>query len=87
MTTVDILFRYAAEPDNATAFALGNLREVYGIRNLSFDRAAHTLRIEYDATRLNAATVSGLVQRAGIKLLEDLSLIPPQPAPETSATA
>ncbi len=84
MTTVDILFRYAAEPDDASTFALGSLREVYGIRSISFDRAAHTLRIEYDATRLNAATVNGLVRRAGLNLLEELPLLPPQPAPETT---
>ncbi len=87
MTTVDILFRYAAEPNDAAAFALGNLREVYGIRSLSFDRAAHTLRVEYDATRLNAATVNGLVRRAGLKLLEELPLLPPQPAPEATTAA
>ena len=39
-------------------FALANARDVYGIRRLSFDRAAQTLRVEYDATRLNAAMVT-----------------------------
>lgn len=87
MTTVDILFRYAADPDDATSFALGNLREVYGIRSVEFDRPARTMRVEYDATRLNAATVTSLVRRAGLKLVEELSLLPSQPAPEPAATA
>ena len=55
MTTVEILYRYATPPTEQVALALASTRDVYGIRHLSFDRAAHTLRIEYDATRLNAA--------------------------------
>ena len=81
MTNVDILFRYDAQPTEAQAMALANARDVYGIRRISFDRASHTLRVEYDATRLNAAMVTQLVRRAGIQLAEELPLIPP-PAPE-----
>jgi hypothetical protein len=81
MTTVDILFHYQEQPTDAVAFALANAREVYGIRGLSFDRAAQTLRVEYDATRLNAATVTKLVRQAGLDIDEELSLIPPQPEP------
>ena len=87
MTTVDILFRYAAPPSEAVAFALANTREVYGIRRLNFDRAARTLRVEYDATRLNAAAVTNLVRQAGLDIDEELSLIPPQPAPEPAPAA
>ena len=82
MTTVEILFRYAAPPAEAQIFALSNARDVYGIRRLSFDRAAHTLRVEYDATRLNAAMVAQLVLRSGLQIVEEMPLIPPQPAPE-----
>jgi hypothetical protein len=56
--------------------ALANTGEVYGIRRLSFDRAARTLRVEYDATRLNAATVTKLVRQAGLEIVEELPLIP-----------
>ncbi|MGA7858161.1 MAG: hypothetical protein WCA11_09565 [Terracidiphilus sp.] len=87
MTTVDILFHYAVPPSEAVAFALANTREVYGIRRLKFDRAARTLRVEYDATRLNAATVTNLVRQAGLDIDEELSLIPPQPAPEPAPAA
>ena len=87
MTTVDILFRYATPPTEAVAFALANLREVYGIRSLRFDREARTLLVEYDATRLNAAAVTKLVRQAGLQIEQELSLIPPQPAPEEAPAA
>jgi hypothetical protein len=87
MTTVEILFHYAAPPGEAVAFALANTREVYGIRRLKFDRAARTLRVEYDATRLNAATVTNLVRQAGLDIDAELSMIPPQPAPEPAPAA
>jgi hypothetical protein len=82
MTSVEILFRYAMPPTEAVTFALANTREVYGVRRLSFDRAANTLRVEYDATRLNAADVAQLVRQAGLQVVEALSLTPPPTATE-----
>jgi hypothetical protein len=87
MTTVDILFRYKTPPTEAAIFALADTREVYGIRHLQFDHAAHTVRVEYDATRLNAAVVANLVRQAGLDIEEELSLLPPQPAPEPAPAA
>jgi hypothetical protein len=87
MTTVDILFRYATPPTEAVTFALANTREVYGIRRLSFDSAAHTLRVEYDATRLNAAAVAQLVRQAGLQIAEELALTSPAKAPEPAPAA
>jgi hypothetical protein len=87
MTNVEILFRYAAQPTEAHALALAGARDVYGIRRISFDREAHTVRVEYDATRLNAAMVTQLVRRAGIQIVEELPLIPPPPAPEPAPAA
>lgn len=87
MTQVEILFRYAAPPTEAVTFALGNMREVYGIRRLVFDRELRTLRVEYDATRLNAASVASLVRQAGLDIDAELPLIPPQPAPEPAPAA
>ena len=83
MTNVDILFRYAAQPSEAVLFALGEARDVYGIRKLAFDREAKTVLVEYDATRLNAGMITGLLRRAGLEIVEELPLIaPPSPAPE-----
>ena len=87
MTTVEILFRYGASPTEAATFALGNIREVYGIRRFRFDRNAKTLRVEYDATRLNAAMVTGLVRQAGLDIAEVLPLIPPVPPAAEPAPA
>lgn len=87
MTNVDILFRYAAPPTESQVMALAQARDVYGIRRISFDRAAHTVRVEYDATRLNAAVVTQLVRRAGVQIAEELPLISPPPAPEPAPAA
>jgi hypothetical protein len=87
MTTVDILLRYATPPTEAVAVALANTREVYGIRRLTFNQAAHTLCVEYDATRLNAATVTQLVRQAGLQVVEEVALAAPVPAPEPAPAA
>jgi hypothetical protein len=86
MTTVDILFRYAAPPTESQVFALANARDVYGIRRISFDHVARTVLVEFDATRLNAAVVTQLIRRAGIQITEELPLIPP-PAPQPAPVA
>jgi hypothetical protein len=86
MTQVDILFRYGTPPTEAVTFALANVKEVYGIRRLTFDRAEHTLRVEYDATRLNGPAVTKLVRDAGLDIEEQVSLIPPQTAAEPAPT-
>lgn len=87
MTTVEIVFKYTGHPSETEAFALANAREVYGIRRLSFDRAASTLLVEYDATRLNAATVTQLVRRSGFQLVEELPPPPPPAALDAPAVA
>ena len=87
MTNVDLLLRYATPPTEAVALALANTREVYGIRRLCFDREARTLRVEYDATRLNAAAVIRLVQNSGLQVIEEVPLTPPPPAPEPAPAA
>jgi hypothetical protein len=87
MTIVEILFRYATPPTEPVTFALASTREVYGVRRLSFDHATHTLRVEYDATRLNAATVAQLVRQAGLEIAAELPLISPPPTPEPAPAA
>jgi hypothetical protein len=89
MTTVEILYRYGKQPAEAATFALASTRDVYGIRRLRFDKAAHTLRVEYDATRLNAAAVTHLVRQTGLDIVEELPLIPPAApaAPEAAPAA
>jgi hypothetical protein len=81
MTTVEILYSYSTPPSERAVFALASTKDVYGIRRLSFDREARTLRVEYDATRLTAASVTKLVREAGLEIVAELPLIPPQPEP------
>jgi len=90
MTTVEVVFRFATPLSESVTFALANTREVYGIRGLKLDRTAQTLRVEYDATRLNTATVTRLVCQAGLRLLpEDLEALeaPPSAVPEAAPAA
>jgi len=75
MTLVEILFRYTTPPTEAETRALANTREVYGIHRLTFDRAVRTLRVEYDATRLNAAAIEKLVRHAGLEIIAEPPLI------------
>jgi hypothetical protein len=87
MTTVEILYRYSVSPTDPVSFALASIKDVYGIRRLSFDRANLTLRVEFDATRLNAATVTNLVRQTGLEVAEELSLLPPPAEPEAAPAA
>jgi TolB-like protein len=82
MTQLDVMYRYGAAPTEAAMMALGRIREVYGIRKMEFSEAAKTVRLEYDATRLTEPIVHQLLRRSGLDVVERVSLIPPQPAPE-----
>jgi hypothetical protein len=86
MTRVEVLYRYGIQPTEQVGVALARARDVYGIRHMKFDSAAHTVRVEFDATRLQPPAVAKLLQAAGLDLLEELPLIPPpalepEPAP------
>ena len=86
MTTVEIVYRYATPPTEQVATALARARDVYGIRKLSFDSEARTLLAEFDATRLNAATVTRLVRESGLDIEEVFpQLAAPEPAAATPA--
>lgn len=86
MTNLDIAFRYNTQPTEAVLLAVSGTREVYGIRRLSFDRAKQTVLVEYDATRLTSAVVANLLRRAGLEIVEEVSLIPP-PSPPAAPPA
>ncbi len=85
MTTVEVLYRYATPPTEQVVLALARARDVYGIRHLTLDSTARTLRVEFDATRLNTATVTKLVTMTGLQITEELPLIAP-PAPASAAS-
>lgn len=90
MTTLDVLYRYETQPTVQAIQALTSARDVYGIRRLTIDRTAQILRIEYDATRLNAASVAKMVRLAGVDIVEELppvalALPVEEPAPAPTA--
>jgi TolB-like protein len=87
MTQLDVMYRYGAAPSEAAMMALGRVREVYGVRRLTFDEAARTVRLEYDATRLTEPIIHGLLRRSGLDVVERVSLIPPQPEPVPAPAA
>lgn len=85
MTQLDVLYRYGAVPSEAAMMALSRVREVYGVRQLEFNEAAKTVRVEYDATRLTEPIVHQLLRRSGLDVVERVSLIPPVPEPAAAA--
>jgi hypothetical protein len=76
MTQLDVLFRYGNPPSERVVLALAKVRDVYGIRRMQVDEQAHTVRVEYDATRLTHPIVHQLLRRAGLDITEVVSLIP-----------
>ena len=78
MTPTDVLFRYAEHPHERTAIALGRLSEVYGIRQIRLDEAAQQVRVEYDVSHINKATVQQLLRRTGLDIVEEIPLVPGQ---------
>ncbi len=74
MTTVDVAFRYESKPGPAELRAVDALREVYGIRRVSFNEKESIVRVEFDASRMKEDTVAGLLRRAGIDLKDKLAL-------------
>ena len=87
MTTVDVVYKYGAVPTESAALAIARLREVYGVRAVTFAEAEKTVRVEYDATRLTEPTIHQLLRRAGLDVVERVQLytIPPPPEPVVAA--
>ena len=74
MTAVDVAYRYGNIPGAMEMRAIDSLRDVYGIRRILFNEKEKTVRVEYDATRLQEDVVAALLRRAGIDLGEKLAL-------------
>jgi len=68
MTNVEVSYKYGMSPNESVLRGIDNIREVYGIRRLKCDEAARSITVEYDATRLNEATVASLLRRTGLDL-------------------
>ena len=75
MTAVEVLFRYGSPPGESQMAALGVTNDVYGVRRVQFNEQERTIRVEYDATRLNEAIVEKLLRSAGFDIREKLALV------------
>jgi hypothetical protein len=75
MTLLDVVFKYGTPPGEKEMEALNNAWEVYGVRKIKFDEKEHTIRVEYDASRLNDGEIAGILRRAGIDLREKVQLV------------
>jgi copper chaperone CopZ len=75
MTAVEVMFRYGMPPGENEMSALGQISDVYGIRRVRFNEPERTIRVEYDATRLNEAMVESLLLQAGLDVKERLTLM------------
>jgi len=75
MTAVEVLFRYGTPPTESAMSALAQLSDVYGIRQMRIREAESTVRVEYDATRLNESTVEKLLRSAGFDIQERMALV------------
>jgi hypothetical protein len=73
MTQLEVAYRYGTPPGEAELRALDAVREVYGIRKISFDHKDKSVRVEFDASRFKEPVIAGLLRRAGIELLEKLT--------------
>ena len=75
MTAIEVLFRYGMSPGEMEMGALGQVNDVYGIRRVRFNERERTIRVEYDATRLNESSVEKLLRSAGLDICEKLALV------------
>ncbi len=74
MTQLEVAYRYGRAPGEGTMRALDKMREVYGIRRISFNEDERKIRVEFDASRFKEPTVAGLLREAGLDLGERLAL-------------
>jgi hypothetical protein len=74
MTQMEVVYRYGAVPGEAEMRAIDNLRDVYGIRRITFNDRERTVRIEFDASRFKEPVLASLLRRAGIDVQEKLVL-------------
>ena len=85
MTQLDVLYRYGVPPTESATLAIAKVREVYGVRRMEFDEAKKTVRIEYDASRLTGPVIHQLLRRAGLDIVETMSMFGPPASPESVA--
>jgi hypothetical protein len=74
MTQLEVAYHYHTPPTEATIRALDTVREVYGVRRITFNEAERVVRVEFDASRFKEPVIAGLLRRTGLDLGEQLVL-------------
>jgi hypothetical protein len=68
MTQLEVAYRYGGTLGEANMRAIDGVREVYGIRRISFDSSDRIVRVEFDASRLKEPVVAALLRAAGVNV-------------------
>jgi hypothetical protein len=74
MTQLDVAYYYVAPLTEAMMRAIDNMREIYGVRRITFNESERIVRVEFDASRLKEPVIAGLLRRTGLDLGEQLVL-------------
>ncbi len=74
MTYLDVVYSYGSVPGENELRAIDGMREVYGIRSVRFNEKEHTVRVEFDASRMKQEAVARLLRQAGIDVREPVAL-------------
>jgi len=68
MTLLKGVFRYGLPLGERAFQSLDRIRQVYGVRKISFDEKAHFIFVEFDASRLTEQDLTALLRSAGIAI-------------------
>jgi hypothetical protein len=71
---MEVSYRYSNPLNEAIMRGIDSVREVYGIRKVSFNEKDRIARVEYDASRLKEPVVASLLRKAGLAVEEKLIL-------------
>jgi hypothetical protein len=74
MTQLEVAYRYGSAPSEAEMRALDGVREVYGVRRMTFSPKERIVRVEFDASRFKKPVIAGLLRQAGLDVQERLVL-------------
>jgi hypothetical protein len=68
MTQLEVAYRYDSRTGEETMRAVASMREVYGVRRITFDEKERIVRVEFDASRLKEPVIAGLLREAGVDI-------------------
>ena len=74
MTYLDVVYTYGSQPGETEMRAIDSMREVYGIQRVRFNEKEHTVRVQFDASRMKQDAVARLLRNAGIDIKQQVAL-------------